>query len=106
MTVLETYRKILKNRKYYFKIHDEIRFEKFDVVFKLKTLESSGNTGRHQNRSNFDKFRKISKNVFSKNEILRNNVKAIFKNSISFENYKSGNQSVMPTDSDFGDFVK
>ena len=32
----------------------EIRFNKFNVVFKLKILESSGDTGGHQNRSNFD----------------------------------------------------
>ena len=39
----------------------EIRFEKFNMIFKLKILESTGDTGRHQDRSNFDKFRKISK---------------------------------------------
>jgi len=58
------FQKILKNRKYYFKLLSEIGFEKFNVVFKLKILQSSSDTGRHQNRSNFDKFRKIPKNVF------------------------------------------
>jgi len=42
----------------------EIGFEKFNVDFKLKILESSGGTGRHQNRWIFDKFWKISKNEF------------------------------------------
>ena len=64
MTVSETFIKILKNSKYYFKIPGEIGFEKFNLIFKLKILDSSGDTGQHQNRSNFDKFRKILKNVF------------------------------------------
>jgi len=34
----------------------EIRFEKFNVDFKLKILESSDGTGRRQNRWIFDKF--------------------------------------------------
>ena len=32
-------------------------------------------------------------------------MKAIFENSIPFENKKSGNQSAMPTDNGFGDFA-
>ena len=32
------------SKKYYFKMPDEIEFEKFNLVFKLKILESSGNT--------------------------------------------------------------
>ena len=39
----------------------EIRFEKYNVIFKLKILKSSGDTGGHQNRSNFDKFKKSQK---------------------------------------------
>ena len=44
MTDSESLRKILKNRKYYFKIFGEIGFKKFDVVFKLKILKSFGDT--------------------------------------------------------------
>ena len=36
MTVSETFRIFFKNSKYYFKMFDEIGFEKFNVVFKLK----------------------------------------------------------------------
>ena len=45
---------------------DEIVFKKFNLVFKLKILKSSNDTGRHQNWSNFDKFRKISKNTLDR----------------------------------------
>jgi len=65
---------------------DEIKFEKFNLVFKLKILESSSDLSRHQNRLNFDKFRKVSKCIYIENEILRSNMKSISKNSILFEN--------------------
>ena len=65
----------------------EIRFKKFNLIFKLKILKSSGDTGRHQNWSNFDKFRKISKKcIWIENEILRSYMKAVSKNLNPFEN--------------------
>ena len=57
-------RKKFKNKKNYFKMPSKIGLKKFNIVFKLKILESSGDTGRHQNRSNFDKFRKILKQMY------------------------------------------
>jgi len=59
-TVPESFRKILKNSKYYSKMFGEIGFEKYNVVFKIKILESSGDTGRYRHRWNFHKFIKFS----------------------------------------------
>jgi len=61
---LKSFPKILKNNKYYIKIFGEIGFQKFDSNSKLKILESTSDTGRHQIRGNFDKFRKFSEKVF------------------------------------------
>jgi len=44
-------------------VRGEIRFKKFNPIFKLKILESIGDTSRHQIRWNFDKFKKNHRNA-------------------------------------------
>ena len=61
---LDSFPKILKNNKYYKKIFGEIGFQKFNSDYKLKLLESTRETGRHQIQWNFDKFRKFLEKVF------------------------------------------
>jgi len=53
---LESFPKILKNNKYYIKIFDEIGFQKFNPIFKIKIIKSTVNIGQHRVGRIFDKF--------------------------------------------------
>jgi len=48
LSSLESLPKILKNNKYYIKIFGEIGFQKFNLIFKIKILKSTVNTGLHR----------------------------------------------------------
>jgi len=45
---LDSFPKILKNNKYYKKIFGEIGFQKFNLIFKIKIIKSTVNTGLHR----------------------------------------------------------
>ena len=45
---LESFPKILKNNKYYIKSFGEIGFHKFNLIFEIKILKSTVNTGLYR----------------------------------------------------------
>jgi len=45
---LKSFPKILKNNKYYKMIFGEIGFQEFNLIFKIKIIRSTVNTGLHR----------------------------------------------------------
>ena len=47
-SILKSFSKILKNNKYYLKIFGEIGFQKFNIIFIIKILKSTVDTGLYR----------------------------------------------------------
>ena len=48
LSISKGFPKIPKNNKYYLKIFSEIGFQKFNLIFKIKILKSTVDTGLHR----------------------------------------------------------